>query len=68
LARHSRSRAVRDEIVPREGSGRSIGPLYATRLIAFVEDEVAGWRPAQAASRSDSLRRCIRGLRAFATR
>jgi hypothetical protein len=65
LARQSRSRAIREELVPREGSGRSVGPLYTARLIEFVEDEAAGWRPDQAAVRSDSLRRCIERLRSF---
>jgi len=63
LARHSNSRAVREEIVPREGSGRAVGPLYATRIVQFVLDEVDGWRPDEAATRSDSLRRCVQGLR-----
>jgi len=65
LARQSRSRAVREELVPREGSGRPVGPLYTARLTEFVEDEAIGWRPDQAAVRSDSLRRCIDRLRSF---
>ena len=65
LARQSRSRAVREELVPREGSGRSVGPLYATRLTQSVEDEAAGWRPDRAAAHSESLSRCIHRLRAF---
>lgn len=59
LARRSRSRAIREDLVPRQRSGRSVGPLYTARLMEFVEDEHAGWRPDQAAIRSDSLRRCI---------
>jgi hypothetical protein len=66
LARWSRSRAVREDLVPRQGSARSVGPLYTTRLIDFVGDEEDGWRPDQAAIRSDSLRRCIDRLRSFA--
>ena len=58
LARRSRRRPVRDDLVPREGSGRSVGPLYTTRMIEFVQDEVAGWRLDQALSVSQSLERC----------
>src|SRR5262249_41224627 len=35
LARRSRSKAVREGLVPREGSGRSVGALYTTRLVQF---------------------------------
>jgi hypothetical protein len=38
LARQSRLRAVREELVPRERSRRLVGPLYTTRLMAFAED------------------------------
>jgi len=36
LARRSRRRAIREDIVPREGSGSRVGPGYAGRLIEFV--------------------------------
>jgi hypothetical protein len=65
LARQSKSRAVREDFVPREGSGRSVGPLYTARLMAFVENHEAGWRPERAAAHSESLRRCIERLRSF---
>jgi hypothetical protein len=55
LAIHSRRRAIREDMVPRVGSGRPVGPAYASRLIEFVEDH---WRPEIAAQSSDSLRRC----------
>jgi len=55
LARHSRRRAVREDMVPRAGSGRTEGPAYASRLVEFVE---AHWRPDVAAQCADSLRRC----------
>lgn len=55
MARHSRRRDVREDMVPRESSGRSVGPAYTSRLVDFVGTE---WRPAQAAQASDSLRRC----------
>lgn len=63
LARASRRRAVREDIVPREGSGRPVGPAYASRLIEFAS---SSWRPAAAADRSDSLRRAIACLRNLA--
>jgi hypothetical protein len=49
-------------MVPRPESGRQIGPAYTSRLIQFVEDTQAGWRPEVAAAVSDSLARCLRSL------
>jgi hypothetical protein len=66
LARRSRRRALRDEIVPRAGSGRSVGPLYTTRMIEFVQDEAAGWRVDHALGVSNSLTRCVTHLRRLA--
>lgn len=60
LARGSRRRAVRMDMVPRQGSGRREGPAYTSRLIEFVAGQ---WRPAVAAERCDSLGRTIRCLR-----
>lgn len=51
----SKSSAIRDEMVPRPGAGRSEGPAYASRLIEFAEEH---WNPSVAAGASDSLRRC----------
>ena len=59
LARRSRRRAIRIDMVPREGSGRIEGPAYASRLIEFA---CAHWRPKVAAGRADSLRRCLHRL------
>ena len=56
FARRSRRRAIRKDMVPREGSGRRVGPAYASRLIEYIEQH---WRPTAAARRSDSLRRAI---------
>lgn len=56
ILRHSRSRAMREDVVPRPNSGALVGPGYTGRLTAFVG---ASWRPAEAAERSDSLRRCL---------
>lgn len=60
LARNSRRRDIRDDMVPRPESGRSVGAAYASRLIEFVADR---WRPDHAARRCESLRRAIECLR-----
>jgi len=56
LARHSRRRDIRVDMVPREGSGRPVGPAYTSRLVEYVERR---WRPEAAARRANSLRRAI---------
>ena len=56
LARGSRVRAIREDMVPREGSGRSVGPAYTSRVIEYVQSE---WRPDVAAERAGSLKRAI---------
>lgn len=63
LARRSRRTAIVKDMVPREGSGRSEGPAYASRITEFAENH---WRPDVAAERSDSLRRAIACLRRLA--
>jgi hypothetical protein len=55
LAQQARRSAIREDIVPRPGSGRRVGPAYSSRLTEFVEQR---WRPDIAASLSESLRRC----------
>lgn len=60
LARSSRRVAIREDMAPRERSGRQVGPAYSSRLIEFVS---SSWRPDVAAVRSDSLRRAIDCLR-----
>ena len=56
LARLSRRREIREDMVPRERSRRSVGPAYASRLIEYVETR---WRPEEAAKRTNSLRRAL---------
>ncbi len=63
LARRSRRRDIREDMVPRPGSGRAVGPAYTSRLIEFVAGSPRGWRPEVAAGSSDSLARCLRSLR-----
>lgn len=59
IARHSSRRAVRDEVVPAVGSGRSTGPGYVAQMIEFIS---GSWQPLEAAERSESLRRCVTRL------
>jgi hypothetical protein len=49
LARHSRQRGIREDMVPRPGSGRKVGPAYTAQLIDFARDSKRGWRPNVAA-------------------
>ena len=63
LARRSPLREIRLDMVPREKSGRAIGPAYPSRLIEFAQDSATGWRPTVAAQGCDSLARCLRRLR-----
>jgi hypothetical protein len=60
LARYSRRRAIREDLVPRDGSGRVIGPAYTSRLVEYVENR---WCPEVATESSDSLRRSLDCLR-----
>jgi len=61
LARPS-NRRIKYDLVPRDGSGRSVGPLYTARMLEFVNDENTGWRVDQATHNSDSLARCVQKL------
>lgn len=60
LARQSRRKDILQDMVPRERSGRRVGPAYSSRLIEYVQEH---WRPEVAARRSESLQRAIRCLR-----
>ena len=59
IAARSRRRAVREDMVPIPGGGQQIGPAYTSRLVEFITNADAGWRPEIAANSCDSLRRCI---------
>lgn len=63
LARRSRWKDIRQDMVPRPHSGRETGPAYNARLIEFVGDQAKGWRPEVAAHACESLRRCLNCLR-----
>lgn len=62
LAERSRSRDIRDDIVPPAGSARKVGPNYNGRLITFV---TGSWDPSLAAQSADSLRRTLSTLAEF---
>lgn len=63
IARSSGSSALRQDMVPRAGSGRTVGPAYSSRIAQFVTDH---WDPQRAAGSSDSLRRAMARIRALA--
>jgi len=56
LARRSRSRAVREGLVPAEGDSRRVGPEYTLLMSEFARDR---WSPERAQGRSPSLRRAL---------
>ena len=60
LARRSRRKRIREDMVPRHGSGRQVGPAYVSRITEYVDTT---WRPQIAARRADSLQRAIACLR-----
>ena len=59
LAVHSRSRAIREDMAPRTGSGRKVGPAFTSRVIEFVSHR---WSIPEAAMRSPSLGRAVARL------
>lgn len=63
LAQHSRRREIREDMVPRAGSARMIGPAYSSRLIEFVSTSPKPWRPDVACNLSESLRRSVACLK-----
>ena len=60
LIEGSRKKAVREDMLPRPGSGRGEGRAYASRLAEFAQFR---WSPERAAGICDSLDRCLRRLR-----
>ncbi len=59
IARRSRSRVVREDMLPRPSGGAKVGPLYSARMIEFATKR---WRPQVAAMASDSLRRSLQRI------
>jgi hypothetical protein len=63
LARASSKRDIRQGLVPRAGSGASVGPTYASDLRVFG---MTYWRPRVAAENAESLSLCIGRLEQLA--
>lgn len=59
LAARSRSRVIREGIVPRAGTRTVVGPEYNSLMADYVFNQ---WRPAIARLHSESLHRCINRL------
>ena len=59
MCRRSRSRRVREDMVPRHGSGRRVGESYAVLVRQFVEEE---WEPQRARKAAPSLERAMLAL------
>src|SRR5579859_712648 len=62
ISRASRSSAIREDMVPKPGSGQPVGPAYTSRMIEFLQDLNSGWRPDVASLNSESLRKCIASI------
>lgn len=60
IARRSRRKDIRDDLVPSPGDTRIVGPAFNPRLIGFIAET---WNPITAAEASPSLRRTCDRLR-----
>lgn len=60
IVSHSRSRSIREEMLPAMRSGRRQGPGYSNVLIEFINNR---WDPDRSSRRADSLRRSLCRLR-----
>jgi hypothetical protein len=56
LSRHSKKRAIVNDMVPEPGVSASVGPGYVSRVSEFARTY---WRPAIARANSPSLDRCL---------
>jgi hypothetical protein len=65
LARSSRRREIREDLVPRPGSGRAVGPGYTATMLEFTHTV---WRPAVAAARCGGVAMCLARMREVAER
>jgi hypothetical protein len=64
VARKSKKRAIREDMVPRSGASRAVGPGYTSRIIEFSSSY---WDPAAAAGSSQSLQKCIAAMTELAS-
>jgi hypothetical protein len=64
LAKRSRNRRLREEIVPQAGTSAKVGTGYTGRMIDFAANL---WRPRIAALSSPSLASCLRSVERWKT-
>ena len=64
LARRSRSRAIREGMVPAEGDSRAVGPEYVSMVGAYVRER---WCPERAGAHAPSLSRTLERCRHLAS-
>jgi hypothetical protein len=62
VASRSRKRDIVSSMVSAPGRPSRTGPAYTGTLLSYVLDVERGWRPEIAATRSDSLARCLNRL------
>lgn len=62
LARSSRIRGVRTDVVPRDGTPNIVGPGYVQRMMSFAESR---WNWRVAARKSRSLKGCLGAIRSI---
>lgn len=60
LARRSKKKSIREDIVPTQGSKGVVGKGYTPRMTEFIENE---WDPINAEQISNSLRRALAAIR-----
>lgn len=60
ICKRSNQSKIRKAMVPRNGSGRKVGPEYDNRMSTFATNQ---WDPQRAAQRSPSLQRTLAALR-----
>lgn len=59
LARKSRKKQIREDMVPSTNSSASVGPAYVSRIIEFAH---VHWDPREGAKTSASLEKCMAAL------
>lgn len=59
---HARNRNLRDGVLPRNGSGRRVGPEYNAVMAAYVE---GAWSVQRARANSDSLHRAVASVESW---
>ncbi len=62
LLASSTDRIIKKLMLPRSGSGRTVGPGYSDKLIEFLVEPSHSWRIREAIKHSPSLNRCFYAL------